>query len=47
MAMVEACIDFGEGEDLEDGVYAQGKRPRSFQILAGLMIHQQSSLSGS
>ena len=25
MAMVEACIDFGEGEDLEEGVYEQGR----------------------
>jgi tRNA modification GTPase len=24
LAMVEALIDFGEGEDIEDGVFAQG-----------------------
>ena len=25
MAMTEALIDFGEGEDLEEGVYAHGQ----------------------
>lgn len=25
LAMVEALIDFGEGEEIEEGVYAQGK----------------------
>jgi hypothetical protein len=25
LAQVEALIDFGEGEDLEEGVYDQGK----------------------
>lgn len=24
MALVEALIDFGEGEDIEEGVYDQG-----------------------
>jgi hypothetical protein len=24
LAMVEALIDFGEGEDIEDGVYEEG-----------------------
>lgn len=25
LALVEALIDFGEGEDLEEGVYSQGR----------------------
>ena len=36
LAMVEALIDFGEGEDIEEGVYAQGKwagRPRRRLVL--------------
>ena len=32
MAMVEACIDFGEGEDLEEGVYEDGKSSLSFKL---------------
>lgn len=27
LANVEALIDFGEGEDIEDGIYDQGFRP--------------------
>ena len=32
--MVEALIDFGEGEDIEEGVYAEGQCPaqRSFSV---------------
>ena len=26
MAMIEALIDFGEGEDIEEGVFDEGKQ---------------------
>ena len=29
LAMIEAIIDFGEGEDIEEGVYEQGRYPAS------------------
>lgn len=29
LATVEALIDFGEGEDIEEGVYEQGSVPQS------------------
>ena len=32
MAMVEALIDFGEGDNIEDGVYDNGKYYRYFLV---------------
>lgn len=37
LALVEALIDFGDGEDIEEGVFEQGKLPRPCFNIAFLL----------
>ncbi|KAF8897157.1 tRNA modification GTPase TrmE [Infundibulicybe gibba] len=45
LALVEALIDFGEGEDIEDGVYEQA-RERAQRLLHTIQSHLQDNRRG-
>ena len=46
MAIVEALIDFGEGDNIEDGVYDNGKYYRYFLVnRVPICVHLQRGLS--
>lgn len=41
LALVEALIDFGEGEDIEEGVYDQGLRGYQYNVNSYILNESQ------